>query len=638
VPNQIKHFNVLGTTISAATYESGLAALCRLAQRSQPAAVCAANTHIISLARHDPDFAQVIRNFDLLLPDGMPLIWQMNKVGAGLKNRVYGPYFMRHALQNLPRPSKHFFFGSEEECLSQLVMAAKKLQPDVDIVGTYSPPFRAWNEEDEESFARIIQENRPDFIWVALGGERQEKWIYKNLHRHKHGVFLAIGDAFELLAGRRPFAPEWMQSYGLTWFYRLAQEPKRLWPRYLKFNSLFTYYLILDIFSGRTSSGKKQTKFKVAFIGSRGVPALYSGFETVVEELGSELAERGHDITVYNRKQHYEHVCSKFKEMKIVWLPTIPTKSFDTIIHTTLSMVHALFCRYDIVYVCGVGNAPLSRLLKLFTHSKIIINVDGADYRRKKWGPIAKFWLRSSESQAVELADALIADNNEVVKRYANTYGRCPVYLSYGTPTDQDRINFGELQRWGLDSKKYFLFVSRLTPENEAEVVIRGYQKFKKKFIDAGHKVELLPKLVIVGSSGYEQNYYRELQGLADKDVIFTGGRFGDAYKELSQNSLAFIMPATIEATRLVLLDQLGFGSVIIYRDCLATREVMGAAGCAFDPDQPQNDLLTQMTYVWENPQLLETLGAQALERAVGHFCWDKVAGEYEKIFCELKA
>jgi N-acetylglucosaminyldiphosphoundecaprenol N-acetyl-beta-D-mannosaminyltransferase len=648
VGSYLKHVEVLRTPVACATYESGIQTLRYLAKREQPAAVCAGNTHIVSLARHDASFGKVMRGFDLLLPDGMPLIWAMNWNGAALQDRVYGPYFMREALRQLPRPWKHFFFGGSESCLSELTLEVLKLQPDLDIVGAYSPPYRSWTEEEEREFARIIQEKSPDFIWVALGGERQERWISRNLHRHQHGVFLAIGDAFELLAGRRPFAPAWMQKLGLTWLYRLSQEPRRLWLRYLQFNSFFLYYVLLDWLTERFQMVRRcdVSKPSVAFIGSRGVPARYSGFETVVEQLGARLAERGYPVTVYNRDAYYKTLRREWKGMRIVWLPTIPSKSLDTIVHTSLSLLHALFCRYDMIYLCGVGNAPLGRLIKWFSRSRLIINVDGADFRRKKWGPLARSWLRTSEKQAVKLADAIIADNTEVVKRYEQSYGRTPNYLSYGAnkvdgrnQESEVRIQeLSELKTWGLERGGYFLFVSRLTPENEADLVIQAYALFREK---AGNgRSEILnqeplglPRLVIVGSAGYEVDYYRKLQEMMVEGVLFTGARFGEAYAELSQNALAFLMPATIEATRLVLLDQLGFGSIILYRDCPATREVMGDAGIAFDGENPALALAEKMWLIWQHPEKRDLWKQAAFRRAEEKFDWELVTDSYEKLF-----
>lgn len=241
--NSIK---ILGTPVACATYDSALEQIKQLAREPRPTAVCPANTHILAEARHAPDFAKLLSKFDLVIPDGMPVVWALNRRGAKLANRVYGPYFMRHTLQNTPRPWRHFFFGDTDACLAELRQVVTQLQPDINIVGAISPPFRPLTEEDEASFAKAINEAAPDFVWVALPGVRMERWIIDNQSRYQRGVFLAVGDAFSLLTGRRKFAPAWMQRRGLTWIYRLSSEPRRLASRYFKYNFLFLFYLFWD--------------------------------------------------------------------------------------------------------------------------------------------------------------------------------------------------------------------------------------------------------------------------------------------------------------------------------------------------------------------------------------------------------
>lgn len=255
----IKSIEVLGVSVGCVTYDSGLEHIKELAGESRPTAVCPANTHILAEARRNPDFMGIMSKFDLVLPDGMPVVWTANWFGAGLRDRVYGPYFMRHALRNLPRPWRHFFFGDSEECIAHLRQVARQLQPEIEIVGAISPPFRPFTNDDENSFADAINRASPDFVWVALPGVRMERWIIENQHRYKGGVFLAVGDAFTLLTGRRKFAPAWMQRIGLTWLYRLASEPARLGPRYLQYNLLFVFYLIGEILRRRTVTPKDIT-------------------------------------------------------------------------------------------------------------------------------------------------------------------------------------------------------------------------------------------------------------------------------------------------------------------------------------------------------------------------------------------
>lgn len=239
-----RSLNVLGTRVACATYDSALESAKALAKAGRPTAVCPANTHILAEARHNPTFGEILRKFDLVLPDGMPVVWALNACGAGLVDRVYGPYLMRHVVKHTPRPWRHFFFGDTADCLADLQQAVRRLQPDIEIVGALSPPFRAWSEADERQFADTINAARPDFVWVALPGVRMEKWITDNQARYRSGVFLAVGDAFTLLSGRRRFAPKWMQRLGLTWFYRLCTDPLRLAPRYLRYNLLFVFYLM----------------------------------------------------------------------------------------------------------------------------------------------------------------------------------------------------------------------------------------------------------------------------------------------------------------------------------------------------------------------------------------------------------
>jgi N-acetylglucosaminyldiphosphoundecaprenol N-acetyl-beta-D-mannosaminyltransferase len=253
---ETRKINVLGVSVACVNYESALGIVQQLARELRPTAVCPANTHILAEARDDPEFARVMEKFDLVLPDGMPVVWALNLRGAGLSDRVYGPYFTRHALQNTPRPWRHFFFGDTEGVLQELQQVVTKLQPNIEIVGAISPPFRAWAESDEAQFAEAINRANPDFVWVALPGGRMEKWIVDNQHRYLRGVFLAVGDAFTLLSGRRPFAPKWMQRVGLTWLYRMIAEPRRLGPRYLRYNSLFAYYLVRDWLLGPRVPGR----------------------------------------------------------------------------------------------------------------------------------------------------------------------------------------------------------------------------------------------------------------------------------------------------------------------------------------------------------------------------------------------
>jgi N-acetylglucosaminyldiphosphoundecaprenol N-acetyl-beta-D-mannosaminyltransferase len=239
---------ILGTPVHVVTYEMAYQAILAALPESKPIAIAAANTHLIGEAHSNPEFAQVLRSFDLVMPDGMPLVWALWLEGHDIQDRVYGPYFMEYALTHSAPYLRHYFFGGTESCLAQLQMKARELNPHLQIVGVVSPPFGAWDAATESRLIDDINASKADFIWVALGGVKQETWIAKNRHRFHQGAFLAVGDAFTLVAGLRAYAPAWIQRLGLTWLVRLLQEPRRLFSRYLSYNTRFASAYLLDRF------------------------------------------------------------------------------------------------------------------------------------------------------------------------------------------------------------------------------------------------------------------------------------------------------------------------------------------------------------------------------------------------------
>lgn len=230
---------VLGCGLNIESYESATARLVVMAQDGLSHLVAAANTHLVSEAHADPQFGEILDRFDLVLPDGMPLVWALQMDGHVIRERVYGPYLMDYVIRHSPIQMKHYFFGGTEGCLHALRGRLNELRPGLQIVGMVSPPFGEWDELTENRLIGEINRAGANMVWVALGGVKQEKWLAAHQDEFKKGVFLAVGDAFVLLAGLRTYAPTWMQRLGMTWLYRLVQEPKRLAGRYLKCNARF---------------------------------------------------------------------------------------------------------------------------------------------------------------------------------------------------------------------------------------------------------------------------------------------------------------------------------------------------------------------------------------------------------------
>jgi N-acetylglucosaminyldiphosphoundecaprenol N-acetyl-beta-D-mannosaminyltransferase len=202
----------------------------------------------VTLRRGDAEFRRITSVVDYFIPDGMPLIWCLNRQGAQLRDRVYGPSFMRECVLASPAPFTHYFLGGNDECVSRLQQFFLKENPNVKIIGARNGYFKP---EDEPQILEEINRLSPDFIWIGLGTPKQQDWVFRNKSKIKRGILLAVGFAFDVNAGTKPDAPLWMQRLGLTWVHRLASEPLRLGPRYVRNNSQFLFYLLWDGLRGK---------------------------------------------------------------------------------------------------------------------------------------------------------------------------------------------------------------------------------------------------------------------------------------------------------------------------------------------------------------------------------------------------
>jgi len=218
---------VLGIPLAVTDYACAVTLTLAWTQEPRAWAVAAANTHVVALGRHDPEFGATLAQFDMIAPDGMPLIWAMNRRGAALNDRVYGPTLMLHALTQ-PGVS-HFLLGGSEALLERLTLRLQERFPGIHIAGNYSPPFGEWSEEENKLIFQKIAASGARYIWVGLGCPKQERWIARHKAALPPGVYFAIGAAFAFHAGMVSQAPDWMQKRGLEWLYRLASEPRRLW-------------------------------------------------------------------------------------------------------------------------------------------------------------------------------------------------------------------------------------------------------------------------------------------------------------------------------------------------------------------------------------------------------------------------
>src|SRR4051795_7144327 len=232
---------ILGVPVAMVDYNRAIAVMDRLIDRADRGYVCAAPVHALMVAQDDPEMLTALRGSTMVVPDGMPVVWAANLLGEQLRDRVYGPELMlRYSAHSAARGHRVWLYGGRDQgSLVQLALSLRRDHPGIQVVGGYSPPFRPLAEDEEDSVARQINEARPDVLWVGIGVPKQEKWMARMRERLDVPVMCGVGAAFDFHAGRISQAPRWMQERGLEWTYRIAQEPRRLLPRYLYFNPKF---------------------------------------------------------------------------------------------------------------------------------------------------------------------------------------------------------------------------------------------------------------------------------------------------------------------------------------------------------------------------------------------------------------
>lgn len=243
---------VIGLPVAATDYAGAVSWILEKASLADTSyAVEAANTHVAALSRHDADFGETMRKFDLITPDGMPLVWSLNaqlSPAEKLTDRVYGPTLMLETIKATSGKAefRHFLLGGKQTTLDKLTAKFSSEFPNAKLVGVHSPPFGEWPETETESIITKIRASGANLVWVGLGCPKQEHWIAKNKHLLPPAVYFGIGAAFAFHAGEVKQSPALFQKLGLEWAYRLAMEPRRLFKRYLTYNSLFLYHTLRD--------------------------------------------------------------------------------------------------------------------------------------------------------------------------------------------------------------------------------------------------------------------------------------------------------------------------------------------------------------------------------------------------------
>ncbi len=363
-------------------------------------------------------------------------------------------------------------------------------------------------------------------------------------------------------------------------------------------------------------------RLNLAIIGTRGIPANYGGFETFTQELSTRLVQRGHTVSVYCRRHYFRHDGSAFRGVRLVVLPAIRHKYLDTVSHSLLSLVHSLFRPFDAVLVCNAANAAFCWLPRL-RRRPVVLNVDGLERKRKKWNLLGRGYYRISERLAGLAATAVVTDAATIQDYFRRRYGRETVMIPYGSEM-APRPAGETLAGLGVLPGEYYLYVSRLEPENNAHRVVAMYERLRTQ-----------RPLLVVGDAPYSRSYIARLKETRDPRIRFPGAIYGDGYRELVSNACAYVHATEIGGTHPALVENMAAGNLVLCLDTPENREVLGPAGVYF-PASPLEEAVARWQDIEDHPERREPLRAAAARRAKELYSWDKVTDAYLDLFQRL--
>jgi len=358
---------------------------------------------------------------------------------------------------------------------------------------------------------------------------------------------------------------------------------------------------------------------RFAILGTRGIPARYGGFETFAEELATRLVARGHRVTVYCRESHPDDT---YRGVSLVYLPTWRHKYFDTLAHTFLSTLHLIFHRVDAALYCNGANAIFTFWPRL-VGIPVALNVDGLERKRKKWNRLARTWYLISERLSTFCPNVMVTDASKIAEYYLDRYGKHSEFIPYGA--EVGKISATDvLDKLGLVSGGYFLYVSRMEPENNSLLVRESFEQVATPL-----------KLALIGDAPYAHEYIQKVRDTRDPRIVMPGAIYGRGYHELESHCFAYIHATEVGGTHPALIEAMGRGALVLYLNTPENSEVAGDAGIPFEADE----LVSKMRQALEVPsEERAEWSRRAMARVAERYSWDVVTGQYERLLLRLRA
>jgi len=355
-------------------------------------------------------------------------------------------------------------------------------------------------------------------------------------------------------------------------------------------------------------------------VGTRGIPNRYGGFEQFAEKVSSQFADRGHEVTVYCRKPFTTPNDEYDRRVRRVILPNIHQKHLDTWSSGLISMAHVAFSANDVVLLCNVANSPFAWFPRVFG-KPVVLNVDGLDRRRDKWNALGQAVLHVCEWISTFSPTRVVTDAKSIHDYYLERYGKESTVIAYGSDIPPGDAS---LDGFNLQSGQYVLYVSRLEPENNPDLVLAAWRQVRSDW-----------PLVMVGDNCYDEGYVNRLKAQADDRVIFTGAVYGNGYWALQKHAGVFIFACEVGGVHPALIEGMASENPVLYLDSPENNETAGDAAVRYT--KSADDLAEKLQRLLDDPVERQRYASLAVERARGLYRWDAVAEKYEKLFEELK-
>jgi len=364
---------------------------------------------------------------------------------------------------------------------------------------------------------------------------------------------------------------------------------------------------------------------KIAIIGSRGYPFVYSGYETLIKELSERLvSKKGCEVTVYCHRNLFKEKPALVNGIKLVYVPTIESKSLSQLIHSFLSICHAVTSDVDVIFAVNAANGPFGLISKIFK-KPTAINVDGLEWLRPKWKGIGAKYFKIAARLSTILFDQIINDSDEMRKVYLNMFKKDSVVIAYGAKVtkfeDQSLI-----KQWLIKPKEYYLVVGRMIPDNNADVIVKGFL--------ASNSTK---KMVVVGDVFYKDNYSDALKAIKDERLIFTGYvNDPKVLGSLYHHCYVYVHGHEFGGTNPTMIEAMTYGCAILALDTVFNKEMLDNDSYGIYFDKNQDAVRQQINYADEHPNKIEKFRQNSHLGITDKYNWDYITDQYLDVFRQL--